>query len=299
MFDLEQIGKAFLVLFAVIDVVGGIPLILQVRQKAGRIYPARATLVSLAIMVTFLYLGETILGVVGVDVRSFAVAGSLVLFFLALEMVLGVRLFKEDTSAPGLPSDDPKVYSIVPLAFPVIAAQIYKFVAPGLYKNERSAFLPFLVASPILFLIGAALVYAFFMPMVMWFFLSMEQSGDGSQVAIQLLPKVSEYLGLIMTLIFAFGLVFQLPVVTTLQVRVGMLSSQGLADKRKYAIVIAFIVAAVLTPPDPVSQLGLAIPTILLYEVSVWLARRIERSRESRQDGAAEEAPPAESGSAS
>lgn len=121
MFDLEQIGKAFLVLFAVIDVVGGIPLILQVRQKAGRIYPARATLVSLAIMVTFLYLGETILGVVGVDVRSFAVAGSLVLFFLALEMVLGVRLFKEDTSAPGLPSDDPKVYSIVPLAFPVIA----------------------------------------------------------------------------------------------------------------------------------------------------------------------------------
>ncbi|MCC0029188.1 MAG: twin-arginine translocase subunit TatC [Brucellaceae bacterium] len=185
------------------------------------------------------------------------------------------------------------------LAFPVIAAQIYKFVAPGLYKNERSAFLPFLVASPILFLIGAALVYAFFMPMVMWFFLSMEQSGDGSQVAIQLLPKVSEYLGLIMTLIFAFGLVFQLPVVTTLLVRVGMLSSQGLADKRKYAIVIAFIVAAVLTPPDPVSQLGLAIPTILLYEVSVWLARRIERSRESRQDGAAEEAPPAESGSAS
>ena len=185
------------------------------------------------------------------------------------------------------------------LAFPVIAAQIYKFVAPGLYKNERAAFLPFLVASPILFLIGAALVYAFFMPMVMWFFLSMEQSGDGSQVAIQLLPKVSEYLGLIMTLIFAFGLVFQLPVVTTLLVRVGMLSSQGLADKRKYAIVIAFIVAAVLTPPDPVSQLGLAIPTILLYEVSVWLARRIERSRESRQDGAAEEAPPAESGSAS
>ena len=185
------------------------------------------------------------------------------------------------------------------LAFPVIAAQIYKFVAPGLYKNERAAFLPFLVASPILFLIGAALVYAFFMPMVMWFFLSMEQSGDGNEVAIQLLPKVSEYLGLIMTLIFAFGLVFQLPVVTTLLVRVGMLSSQGLADKRKYAIVIAFIVAAVLTPPDPVSQLGLAIPTILLYEVSVWLARRIERSRESRQDGAAEEAPPAESGSAS
>ncbi|MCB0794065.1 MAG: MarC family protein [Flavobacteriales bacterium] len=121
MFDLEQIGKAFLILFAVIDVVGGIPLILQVRQQAGKLYPARATLVSMAIMITFLYIGETILQVVGIDVRSFAVAGSLVLFFLALEMTLGIKLFKEDTSTPGLPSDDPKVYSIVPLAFPVIA----------------------------------------------------------------------------------------------------------------------------------------------------------------------------------
>lgn len=120
MFSLTEIGKAFLILFAVIDVVGGIPLILQVRQKAGVIYPLRATLVSLGIMVTFLYLGEQILDFVGVDVRSFAVAGSLVLFFIALEMVLGVRLFKEDTSTPGL-SEDPKVYSIVPLAFPVIA----------------------------------------------------------------------------------------------------------------------------------------------------------------------------------
>lgn len=118
--DLSEVGKAFLILFAVIDVVGGIPLILQVRQKAGVIHPLRATLVSLGIMVTFLFLGEQILRVVGVDVRSFAVAGSLVLFFIALEMVLGIRLFREDTSAPGL-SDDPKVYSIVPLAFPVIA----------------------------------------------------------------------------------------------------------------------------------------------------------------------------------
>jgi len=123
MFDLVQIGKAFLVLFAVIDIVGGIPIILDVRRKAGKIYPARATLVSLAIMVTFLYVGETILGFLGLDVNSFAVAGSLVLFFIALEMILGVKLFKEDTSAPGLTSgeDDHKVYSIVPLAFPVIA----------------------------------------------------------------------------------------------------------------------------------------------------------------------------------
>jgi len=123
MFDLSEIGKAFLILFAVIDVVGSIPVILDVRQKAGKIYPARATLVSLGIMVSFLYLGETILRVVGIDVRSFAVAGSLVLFFLALEMTLGVKLFKEDLSTPGLKDGraDNKVYSIVPLAFPVIA----------------------------------------------------------------------------------------------------------------------------------------------------------------------------------
>ena len=123
MLSLTEIGKAFLILFAVIDVVGSIPVILDVRQKAGKIYPARATLVSLGIMVSFLYLGETILDLVGIDVRSFAVAGSLVLFFLALEMTLGVKLFKEDLSAPGLkdPKQDKKVYSIVPLAFPVIA----------------------------------------------------------------------------------------------------------------------------------------------------------------------------------
>ncbi|HQV73984.1 MAG: MarC family protein [Flavobacteriales bacterium] len=123
MFDLKQIGKAFLILFAVIDIVGGIPLILGVRQKAGKIYPARATLVSMGIMITFLYLGETILAVLGIDVRSFAVAGALILFFIALEMVLGVKLFREDLSAPGLTegSQDNKVYSIVPLAFPVIA----------------------------------------------------------------------------------------------------------------------------------------------------------------------------------
>lgn len=189
----------------------------------------------------------------------------------------------------------------VVLAFPVIATQIYKFVAPGLYKNERGAFLPFLIASPILFLIGAALVYAFFTPMVMWFFLSMEQSGAGDEVAIQLLPKVSEYLGLIMTLIFSFGLVFQLPVVTSLLVRVGLLSSQALAEKRKWAIVIAFIVAAVLTPPDPVSQIGLAIPAILLYEVSILLARAIEKKRAAEEASRelAQSTPASGSGSAS
>ena len=123
------------------------------------------------------------------------------------------------------------------IAFPLIAAQIYKFVAPGLYRNERGAFLPFLIASPILFLMGAALVYFFFTPMVMWFFLAMQQAGGDGEVQISLLPKVSEYLSLIMTLIFSFGLVFQLPVVTTLMARVGLLTSQGLREKRKWAIV--------------------------------------------------------------
>ncbi len=166
------------------------------------------------------------------------------------------------------------------IAFPLIATQIYKFIAPGLYKNERNAFLPFLIASPILFLMGASLVYFFFTPMVMWFFLAMQQAGTDDQVQISLLPKVSEYLSLIMTLIFSFGLVFQLPVVTSLMARVGMLSSEALVEKRKWAIVIAFVVAAVLTPPDPISQIGLAIPTIILYEVSIWSARLIERSKE-------------------
>lgn len=169
------------------------------------------------------------------------------------------------------------------LAFPLIATQIYKFVAPGLYKNERNAFLPFLIASPVLFLIGAALVYFFFTPMVMWFFLAMQQVGPDQDIQIALLPKVSEYLALIMTLIFSFGLVFQLPVVTTLMVRVGMLSSEGLVGKRKFAIVLAFVVAAVLTPPDPVSQIGLALPAILLYEISIWTARMIERDRAKRK----------------
>lgn len=188
------------------------------------------------------------------------------------------------------------------IAFPLIATQIYKFIAPGLYRNERAAFLPFLIASPILFLIGASLVYFFFTPMVMWFFLTMQQSGGEGEVQISLLPKVSEYLSLIMTLIFSFGLVFQLPVVTSLMARVGLLSSQALVDKRKWAIVIAFVVAAVLTPPDPLSQIGLAVPTIILYEISIWMARMIERNRakeeaereaaDDQQAASADTAPP-------
>ncbi len=165
------------------------------------------------------------------------------------------------------------------LSFPIIASQIYKFVAPGLYREERGAFLPFLIATPVLFAMGACLVYFFFTPMVMWFFLSMQQTGKDGQAIIELLPSVSEYLSLIMTLIFAFGLVFQLPVVATLLVRAGITSAAGLASKRKWAIVLAFIAAAVLTPPDPMSQIGLALPTILLYEVSIFAAKMIERKR--------------------
>ncbi len=132
------------------------------------------------------------------------------------------------------------MFGALVIAFPIIASQLYKFVAPGLYKNERAAFLPFLVASPVLFLLGGALVYFFFTPMVMWFFLAMQQAPSEGEVAISLMPKVSEYLSLIMTLVMSFGLVFQLPVVTTLLARVGILTSDWLREKRKYAIVIAF-----------------------------------------------------------
>ncbi|MFM2282063.1 MAG: putative sec-independent protein translocase component TatC [Pseudomonadota bacterium] len=226
-------------------------------------------------------------------------AAFLVCFFFAKELFnLLVVPFKWAVLWSGLKVEDTELIYTAPqeffftqikvamfgalvIAFPVIATQIYKFVAPGLYKNERAAFMPFLVASPILFLIGGAMVYFFFTPMVMWFFLSMQQSGGEGQISIQLMPKVSEYLDLIMMLIFSFGLVFQLPVVTSLLVRVELLRSQTLAEKRKYAIVIAFVVAAVLTPPDPISQLGLAIPTILLYEVAIIAARMIERKRAS------------------
>ncbi len=172
------------------------------------------------------------------------------------------------------------------LAFPIIANQIYKFAAPGLYKNERRAFLPFLVATPVLFALGAMLVYFAVMPLAMKFFLSMEQHGGPGRASIELLPKVNEYLGLIMTLIFAFGLVFQLPVIMTLLARAGIITSEALKGKRKWAIVISFIVAAVLTPPDPLSQISLALPTIALYEISVIAVRFIERARRAAEAAA-------------
>ncbi|QDL92871.1 twin-arginine translocase subunit TatC [Paroceanicella profunda] len=168
------------------------------------------------------------------------------------------------------------------LAFPVIAWQIWRFVAPGLYKNERGAFLPFLVATPVLFLAGASLVYFFIMPMAISFFLDFQSSGDAEGTQIEFLGKVNEYLSLVMTFILAFGICFQLPVLLTLMGRVGLTSSAGLKRMRKYAIVGIAAAAAVLTPPDPISQLGLAIPIYFLYEVSIWLVAGIERKEEQR-----------------
>ena len=165
------------------------------------------------------------------------------------------------------------------LACPVIFSQIYAFVAPGLYKNERDAFKPYLYATPIFFLAGALLVFYVVMPNLLHFFIGMQQANEPGKAQIELLPRVSEYLGLVMTLIFAFGIVFQLPVVLTLLGRVGIIDTQFLKNNRRYAIVIVFVIAAVLTPPDVFSQLALAIPGILLYEASIISVGMIEKRR--------------------
>jgi sec-independent protein translocase protein TatC len=180
------------------------------------------------------------------------------------------------------------LFGAIFIAFPVIAAQLYMFVAPGLYRAERKAFLPFLIATPVLFLLGAALVYFVAMPLAMTFFLSMQQTGD---VEILLTAKVSEYLSLIMTLILGFGICFQLPVLLTLLARAGLVTSDQLKRYRRHAILAVFVAAAVLTPPDPVSQIALALPTLLLYELSIFAVRMAEKKQDAADTAGAATSP--------
>ena len=176
------------------------------------------------------------------------------------------------------------LFGAVFLAFPIIAYQIYKFVAPGLYRNERDAFRPYLLWTFLLFITGAMVVYFIVMPLAMTFFLSMEQTGG--QVEIHLQAKVSEYLSLIMTLILGFGIMFQLPVVLSLLAQAGIVTGQSLRSFRRYAIVAITAAAGVLSPPDPFSMIAMALPTILLYEASILAVARVENARAAREAAA-------------
>ena len=167
---------------------------------------------------------------------------------------------------------------------PFILMQIWKFIAPGLYKHEKIAILPYLVLTPILFFLGGILVYYLIMPLAIKFFLSFESTGLSTNLPIQLEAKVNEYLSLVMKLIFAFGLSFQLPVVLSLLARIGLVDSNFLKKRRKYVVVIIFAAAAILTPPDPITQIGLAIPLLILYELSIFSVRFIEKKNLENSD---------------
>tara|TARA_B100000123_G_scaffold206492_1_gene155847 strand:- start:326 stop:1093 length:768 start_codon:yes stop_codon:yes gene_type:complete len=171
-------------------------------------------------------------------------------------------------------------FSAIFLGSPVLLIQIYKFIAPGLYNNEKKAILPYLISTPILFLLGGLLVYYLVMPLAIKFFLSFETLGSNTTLPIQLEAKVNEYLSLIMRLIFAFGISFQLPILLNLLARIGVVNSDYLKTRRRYVIVIIFALAAILTPPDPITQVGLAIPLLLLYELSIFTVKFTERKKE-------------------
>jgi sec-independent protein translocase protein TatC len=175
-------------------------------------------------------------------------------------------------------------FGAVILTFPVLAWQVYAFVAPGLYKRERHAFLPFLVAAPSLFAMGAALVYFIMLPFVLWF--SLSQQIVTANISVELLPKVSDYLDLVTKLLLAFGLCFQLPVVLSLAGLAGLISSDTLAKGRRYAILGIVVVAAFVTPPDPFTQILLSVPIYGLYEISIWCVRLMEirRRKEEKEE---------------
>ena len=170
------------------------------------------------------------------------------------------------------------------VSFPIILLQIWRFVAPGLYKNEQRAIFPFLLATPVLFAMGALMVYYLVIPLAWDFFLSFEMQGGEGALAIEVEPRISEYLSLVMRLMFAFGVSFELPVLLLLLVKAGLMTADGLASKRKYAILLAFIAAAILTPPDVISQVLLAVPVILLYELSILGARLIQKKQDDTED---------------
>ena len=172
-------------------------------------------------------------------------------------------------------------FAAIFISSPVFLSQIWKFIAPGLYKNEKKALLPYLIATPTLFILGGCLVYYLIMPLAIKFFLSFESLAEPGTIAIQLEAKVNEYLSLIMRLIFAFGISFQLPIILSLLARIGVVDSEYLRLRRKYVVVIIFAIAAILTPPDPITQIGLALPLLLLYEISIFTVKFIEKKEDA------------------